>query len=91
MRMSFGIQDNGLVFLPRQDPGRRHREYKLRIGRNDEGVPCVYFTDRYAMKQMGFIRGSDVPEVEIPLSDFLDAVFEHLKMENAEILSACSM
>ena len=89
--MSFGIQDNGLVFLPREDPGRRRREYKLRIGRNAEGVACIYFTNRYKMKEMGFIRGSDVPEVEIVLSEFLSEVFRYLGMEEAEVQAACSL
>ena len=83
--MSFGIQLNGLVFLPRQDPGRRHREYKMRIGRNEAGEPCIYFTDRHQMKQMDFPRGDEMPEVEILLSSFLSQVFLHLDMGEAEI------
>lgn len=89
--MIFGIQDNGLVYLPRQDPGRRHREYKLRVGRNEEGVPCVYFTDRHKMKEQGFPRGGEPPEVEIPLSDFLALVFFQLEMDENEIRATCGL
>lgn len=87
----FGIQENGLVFLPREDPGRRHREYKLRIGRNSNGAPCVYFTDRYKMKEQGFIRGGEVPEIEIALSEFLPVVFRHLEMGEIEVRAACGL
>ena len=92
--MRFGIQDNGLVFLPREDggglpgeiEGRRHREYKFRIGFAEDGTAYIYLPDRHQWKVLERPRGH-MPEVEVPLKDMLWAIFNYLSLDSAGVLA----
>lgn len=87
MEEKVGIQPNGLVYLPRSDEGglvgggRRHREYKARVSR-EEGIPYMHFLDLHAARSAE--RGEPLPEVSIPLADLFGLILAFLDVDQAE-------